>query len=169
MSSYEIFISQNVAVLVDGNNIERSLDGVYKTEGALINFDKLIPRILGDRSLNRLVYFREGHTISKKLGERLRGKYHGSVVPCHKSADVPLAIRAMQLANKVDCIIIMSGDSDYVDLVKHLKAEGVRVEICAVKRTTSKYLLEEAEYFHEVTRKDAFMLAGGKDNKRKAA
>ena len=50
----------------------------------------------------------------------------------------------------------MSGDSDFVELVRHLKAEGVRVEIAAVKSTTAKILLEEASYFHEITKDDWF-------------
>jgi uncharacterized LabA/DUF88 family protein len=155
----EIFISQNVAILVDGNNIERSIDGAFNFEssgGGMINFDTLIPRLLGSRALNRLIYFREGQNISSKLAERLHQKYHGSVNPCHKSADIPLTIKATQLANKVDCIIILSGDSDFIDLVKHLKGEGVRVEICAVEKTTSKALIEEAEFFHPIEKQDIF-------------
>jgi uncharacterized LabA/DUF88 family protein len=152
----EIFISQNVAILVDGNNIERSIDGAFSIVGGMINFDTLIPRLLGDRALNRLIYFREGKNISSKLAERLHQKYHGSVNPCHKSADIPLTIKATQLANKVDCIIICSGDSDFIDLVKHLKGEGVRVEICAVEKTTSRALIEEAEFFHPVNNADIF-------------
>ncbi|MDP6134541.1 MAG: NYN domain-containing protein, partial [Candidatus Marinimicrobia bacterium] len=73
-----------------------------------------------------------------------------------KSADIPLSIKATQLSSKVDTIIIMSGDSDFVELVRHLKAEGVRVEIAAVKSTTAKILLEEASYFHEITEEDWF-------------
>ncbi|GIS39976.1 hypothetical protein Ct9H90mP12_1700 [bacterium] len=46
----------------------------------------------------------------------------------------------------------MSGDSDFVELVVHLKAEGVRVEIAAVKQNTAKILLAEANYYHEITR-----------------
>lgn len=152
----EIYISQDVAILVDGNNIERSVDGSFKIEGGMINFDTLIPRLLGDRSLNRLIYFREGKNISSKLAERLRQNYHGSVRPCHKSADIPLSIKATQLAQKVDCIIILSGDSDYVELVRHLVGEGVRVEICAVPENTASILLEEAEYFHPITPEDIF-------------
>ncbi len=79
--------------------------------------------------------------------------------PCHKSADIPLTIKAMQLANKVDTIIILSGDSDYVELVRHLKTEGVRVEIAAVTSATSNLLVEESDYFHEVTKDDWFTLA----------
>jgi uncharacterized LabA/DUF88 family protein len=106
----------------------------------MINFDTLIPKLLLDRGLNRLIYFREGKNISSKLSERLHQNYHGSVVPCHKSADIPLSIKATQLASKVDTIIILSGDSDYVELVRHLKSEGVRIEIAAIKETTSQLL-----------------------------
>lgn len=155
--SDEIYISQTVAVLIDGNNIEKSLTGVYKEKSAMINFDVLIPRLLQDRGLNRLIYFREGKNISSKLAERLHENYHGSVNPCHKSADIPLTIKATQLAKKVDTIIILSGDSDYVELVRHLKSEGVRVEICAIKETTAQILSDEADHFHPIQAQDCFV------------
>ena len=72
-----------------------------------------------------------------------------------------------QLSSKVDAIIIMSGDSDFVELVRHLKAEGVRVEIAAVPSTTSKLLIEEADYFHEITRDDWFTLETKKPPRKK--
>lgn len=161
-----ILISQSVAILVDGNNIERSLESLYRDQNMMINFDVLIPRLLGSRGLNRLIYFREGKNISAKLAERLHTKYHGSVRPCHKSADIPLSIKATQLASKVDAIIILSGDSDYVELVRHLKSEGVRVEICAVETTTAAVLLEEADYFHPITKEDCFSLSPTQSKKK---
>ena len=140
----EVLINQSVAILVDGNNIERSIHDETSDPNTMVNFDTLIPRLLDNRGLNRLVYFREGKHISEKLRERLHSLYHGSVRPCHKSADIPLTIKATQLSSKVDTIIIMSGDSDFIELVSHLKNEGVRVEIAALKRTTHRLLIEEA-------------------------
>ena len=151
-----INISQSVAILVDGNNIERSIQDLSKNKTSLINFDTLVPKLLGNRGLNRLIYFREGKSISQKLSDRLHHFFHGSVRPCHKSADIPLSIKATQLASKVDTIIIMSGDSDYIELVRHLKSEGVRVEIAAIEETTSPLLKDEADYFHPVTKDDWF-------------
>ena len=58
-------------------------------------------------------------------------------MPCHKSADIPLTIKATQLAQKVDTIIILSGDADYIELVRHLRGEGVRVEIAAIEKNTA--------------------------------
>ncbi len=156
----DVIITQSVAILVDGNNIERSIHERCGNEGAMLNFDTLIPKLIVNRSLNRLIYFREGRKISHKLAERLHQNYHGSVRPCHKSADIPLSIHAIQLASKVDTIIIMSGDSDYIELVHHLKSEGVRVEIAAVRETTSALLKEEADYFHPIVEEDWFILGG---------
>ena len=151
-----IQITQSVAILCDGNNIERSIHEESQSTHTMVNFDDLIPKLLNGRGLNRLIYFREGKAISTKFAERLHENFYGAVIPCHKSADIPLSIKATQLSSKVDTIIIMSGDSDFVELVRHLKAEGVRVEIAAVKSTTAKILLEEASYFHEITNKDWF-------------
>ncbi|MBT4805659.1 NYN domain-containing protein [Candidatus Woesearchaeota archaeon] len=153
----QLLINQSVAILCDGNNIERSIHDIAKNTSAMINFDKLIPKLLGNRGLNRLIYFREGKNISDKLAERLHNQYYGSVIPCHKSADIPLSIKATQLASKVDSIIIMSGDSDYVELVRHLKSEGVRVEIAAVKETTARILINEVDHFHPITKDDWFV------------
>ena len=151
-------ILQAVAILIDGNNIERSIHSETKDPNTMLNFDALIPRLLMNRGLSRLVYFREGRQISQKLQERLHNYYHGSVRPCHKSADIPLSIYAVQVSGKVDTIIIMSGDSDYIELVRHLKSEGVRVEIAAVPANTSQLLKEEADHFHEIRRDDWFTL-----------
>ena len=157
MATKNILINQSVAILCDGNNIERSIHQQSKKTNTMINFDTLIPKLLSKRGLNRLIYFREGKSISSKLAERLHEHYYGLVVPCHKSADIPLSIKATQLSSKVDTIIIMSGDSDYVELVRHLKGEGVRVEIAAVKETTARILIDEADYFHPITKDDWFI------------
>ena len=153
----QILINQSVAILCDGNNIERSIHESSKNKNAMINFDTLIPKLLDGRGLNRMIYFREGKSISSKLADRLHENFYGSVIPCHKSADIPLSIKATQLASKVDTIIIMSGDSDYVELVTHLRAEGVRVEIAAVRQTTAQILIDNSDYMHEITSDDWFI------------
>ncbi len=122
MSSIQI--SQSVAILCDGNNIERSIHEISKSSHTMVNFDELIPRLLNGRGLNRLIYFREGKSISTKFAERLHENFYGAVIPCHKSADIPLSIKATQLSSKVDTIIIMSGDSDFVELVFTIKDQS---------------------------------------------
>ena len=153
----QILINQSVAILCDGNNIEISIHETSKNKHAMINFDTLIPKLLNGRGLNRMIYFREGKSISSKFADRLHENFYGSVIPCHKSADIPLTIKATQLASKVDTIIIMSGDSDYVELVTHLRSEGVRVEIAAVRNSTAQILIDKSDYMHEITSEDWFI------------
>jgi uncharacterized LabA/DUF88 family protein len=161
-----ININQSVAILIDGNNIELSLQSLVGKTNALVDFDSLIPRLLNERGLSRLIYFREGKSISAKLAERLLNNFHGSVIPCHKSADIPLTIKATQIAGKVDTIIIMSGDSDYVELIRHLRGEGVRVEVAAVKDTTAQIMIEEADYFTPITEEDCYLVKNYKKSKK---
>ena len=163
----QILINQSVAILCDGNNIERSIHSMSKSKNAMINFDTLIPKLLNGRGLNRMIYFREGKSISSKFADRLHENFYGSVIPCHKSADIPLSIKATQLASKVDTIIIMSGDSDYVELVTHLRAEGVRVEIAAVKETTAQILINKSDYMHTITSEDWFIYKAPKGTQSK--
>ena len=60
----------------------------------------------------------------------------------------------------------MSGDADFVELVRHLKSEGVRVEIAAVTHSTSGLLKDEADHFHEITDEDWFTLPKKPTHKR---
>jgi hypothetical protein len=154
----QVVLDQSVAILIDGNNIEMSLHSVSGKKGAMINFDKLVPALLMNRALSRLIYFREGKSISQKLAERLQKLFHGSVVPCYKSADIPLTIKAVQVASKVDTIIILSGDADYVELVRHLKHDGIRVEIAAFPETTADVLRSESDYFFPISVDYSFVL-----------
>ena len=118
------------------------------------------------RSVSKNI-FSEGEnwlkSISSKFADRLHENFYGSVIPCHKSADIPLSIKATQLASKVDTIIIMSGDSDYVELVMHLRAEGVRVEIAAIENTTAQVLIDNSDYFHNITSDDWFIYKAPKN------
>lgn len=145
-----VTISQSVAILVDGNNLERSIHEATGDTQTMLSFDRLAPRLPGNRGLNRLIYFHEGRQISSRLEERLYRHFHGSVHPCHKSADIPLTIKTSQLSSTVDTIMIMSGDSDGAELVSHLKSEGVRVAIAAVPATALRLLKDEADHFHAV-------------------
>ena len=61
----------------------------------------------------------------------------------------------------------MSGDSDYIELVKHLKSEGVRVEIASVDETTSDLLIDHADYSHSIVKDDCFTLPSHKPVKKK--
>ena len=85
----DILINQSVAILCDGNNIERSIHEISNNQRAMINFDQLIPKLLNGRGLNRLIYFREGKSISEKFAERLHENYYGSVAVSYTHLTLP--------------------------------------------------------------------------------
>lgn len=152
----DVNVVQKVAVLIDGNNIEMSLHSLLNDQNKMVNYDKLVPKILQGRSLTRLIYYREGANISEKLARRFHEKFFGIVKPCFKQVDIPLTIDAVQMADKLDTIIICSGDSDYIELVKHLKARGLRVEIASVEHSTSQALIDIVDWHHMIDENDCF-------------
>lgn len=158
MDTEKTNINQRVAILIDGNNIEIAIHDKLKDTSAMLNFKTFIPKLITKhRGLNRLYYFREGRSISLKLSKLLHEEFFGVVVPCGKSVDVHLTITATEIADKVDTIIILSGDGDYIPLLKHLKSRGVRVEIACIMDAASKKLIEEADYFYEIKNEDCYI------------
>jgi len=158
----EINHTQSVGVLIDGNNIGMSITNVWGM-GHMLNFDGVVEKILRGRGLNRLIYLREGKHISDKFAERLKKNFFGIVIPCNKSCDIPLTIQAVKLAEKVDTIVIFSGDSDYCDLVDYLKGTGIRVEIVALRESASKALLEKADDHYFIQAQDIFKYTSSHD------
>ena len=68
--------------------------------------------------------------------------------------DIGIAMDTIELANKLDTIILVSGGGDFIPLVQHLRrAMGCRVEIMAFGPSCSSKLKEEADEFIDM---DAF-------------
>lgn len=140
-----ITINQNVAILIDGNNIEISARQCYGSNN-LVNYDVIIESLLNGRNLSRLIYFREGFSISDKFSKRLKNTFLGTVIPCGKSVDIKLTIKAIQIAPKVDTIIILSGDQDYIPLLEELSSNGVRVEMFGIAKSFHKDLVDMCDH-----------------------
>lgn len=151
-------VDQRVAILVDGNNIGKSVWSLATPE-TMVDYDLLIPDLLRERPLTRLIYFREGRSISSKFERRLKSKFFGSVMPAGRNAVIPITIKAMQIASKVDTIVLLSGNDDFTDLVLHLKNNGVRVEVASVDHSTSSRLKAEADDWHNIDDRYFFTIA----------
>ncbi len=61
--------------------------------------------------------------------------------------DVGMVIDAIRLSNNVDSIVLVTGDGDFIPLVKYLQNKGIRVEVVAFKRSASSKLIEAADEF----------------------
>jgi len=146
---------QRIGVFVDVQNIFYSAKNIHH---AKINFKKLIEMIVGKRQLIRAIAYivqhsdidqtgfidvlnRCGYEIkSKELRVRQDGTSKGDW-------DMGIAIDSIAIDDKVDTVVLVSGDGDFEPLVEMLKARGCRVEVVAFERSSSAELIEAASWF----------------------
>ncbi|MBU1975620.1 MAG: NYN domain-containing protein, partial [Nanoarchaeota archaeon] len=57
------------------------------------------------------------------------------------------AMDMLRLSSKLDTVVLVSGDGDFVDLLRYLKSHGCRVEVMSFKKTCSSKLIDEADDF----------------------
>jgi len=73
--------------------------------------------------------------------------------------DVGIAIDAIKLASKLDVIVLVTGDGDYIPLVNYLQnTTGCLVEIVGFRQTTSSKLIEEADDFINLSENRKYLL-----------
>lgn len=61
--------------------------------------------------------------------------------------DVGIAVDILRYMDRVDVVVLASGDGDFTELLDFLKNQGVKTEVMSFGRTTSKRLIEEADRF----------------------
>jgi uncharacterized LabA/DUF88 family protein len=75
--------------------------------------------------------------------------------------DVGLAVDAIKLAPKLDTIILISGDGDFVPLVEYLKINmGCQVEVASFGKSSSQRLKEAADEFIDLSENPRKYLLG---------
>lgn len=67
--------------------------------------------------------------------------------------DMEMALDILDMAPKLDVVVLVSGDGDFTSLVKRVKSMGPRVEVVAFPRNTAKSLLEASDRFHPLDRR----------------
>jgi uncharacterized LabA/DUF88 family protein len=74
--------------------------------------------------------------------------------------DIGITMDAIRLGKKVDSVVLVSGDGDYIPLIKYLQlSEGCQVEVVAFGKTASKKLEAVADDFVDMDRaKSKFLL-----------
>ncbi|MDD5710992.1 MAG: NYN domain-containing protein [Candidatus Colwellbacteria bacterium] len=146
-----------VGVFIDIQNLYHSAKNLY---GSRVNFGELLKHLIKDRRLFRaLAYVVKSDPSTgedaffgalEKSGIELRSKDIQIFAGGAKKADwdVGLAVDAIRMANMFDVIVLVSGDGDFVPLVKYLQwGLGKGVEVAAFGKTTSSMLREAADTF----------------------
>ena len=153
---------QRVGIFVDVQNMYYSARALYNSR---VNFKELLKEAVNSRKLIRAIAY------AVKAGEKDEENFHKALDGIgfevklkdlqifyggNKKADwdVGLAIDAIELAPKLDVIVLVSGDGDYIPLVEHLKrALGCRVEVMAFGRSCSTKLSEVCDQFIDIDNK----------------
>lgn len=146
---------QRVAIFIDTQNLYHSAKNIYR---AKVNFDAVVRAALGERKLIRAIAYvvttESGEEQSffealEKVGIEVKTKDLQIFFGGAKKADwdVGLAVDAIKHSQKVDAIILASGDGDFVPLVEYVKSQGCQVECIAFGKSSSSRLRESVDDF----------------------
>ena len=150
------FRDQRVGIFVDVQNMYYSGKNLYNSK---VNFAQIMKAAVGDRSLIRAIAYvikadvkeeQNFFDALEKIGFEVRAKDLQIFAGGAKKGDwdIGLAMDTIELAPKLDTIVIVSGDGDYVPLIHHLRhALGCRIEVIAFGKSSSGALREECDSF----------------------
>ena len=160
---------QRVGVFIDAQNLYHSAKNLYR---AKVNFGAILEAAVAGRSLVRAIAYvisTEGgeeksfFEAIEKQGIETKMKdlqiFFGGAMKA--DWDVGIAVDAIKLAPKLDAIILVSGDGDYVPLVEYLKAT-TQVEAMAFGKSASAKLKEAVDDFTDLSDNPEKFLLGYK-------
>lgn len=166
---------QRVAVFIDTQNLYHSAKNLYHSR---VNFGNVLKDSVAGRRLVRAraysVTTESGDEIGffealGKIGIEMITKdlqvFYGGA----KKADwdVGLAIDAITAAPKVDTVILVTGDGDFIPLVEYLQMHsGCQVEVVSFGRSTSGKLKEAADDFLDLDDEPRRYLLGFRGGRR---
>jgi len=157
---------QRVGVFVDVQNLYYSARNLYKAKA---NFNEVLKLAVSNRKLIRAFAYVIKADVKdesnffealEKQGYEIRAKDLQTFIGGHKKGDwdVGIAMDTIKLAPKLDVIVIVSGDGDYVPLVQHAQSVGCRVEAIAFGKSSSSMLKEAADEFIDLDKSPKFLI-----------
>jgi uncharacterized LabA/DUF88 family protein len=164
---------QRVGIFIDTQNLYHSAKNLYH---AKVNFGKVVEEALAGRPLIRAIAYvittesgdeKNFFEALAKVGIEAKTKDLQIFAGGSKKADwdVGLAVDAIKMAPKLDVIVLISGDGDFVPLVEYLKTnEGCQVEVVSFSKSTSSKLIESADGFTDLDENPKKYLLGFKNH-----
>ncbi len=157
---------EKTALFVDGANLAAM---AYDHLNTKLDFAKLLTYFGRDSYILRAFYYaatypgddeaksnigflawlgRNGYlVVTKPLKEYADGKHKGNL-------DIEIAIDMLELADKVDRVVLFSGDGDFAPLLRKVGSKGVVTEVVAYwgdgRGPTASQLIETADKFTEL-------------------
>ena len=160
---------ERIALFIDGAN----LYSASRELGFSIDFKRLLDHFGAQGRLVRAFYYTalfdeveyspirplvdwldyNGYTLVTKRAKEFTDAYGNRRIK--GDMDVEIAIDAMEMAKKLDRIVLFSGDGDFRRLVETVQREGVRVSVVSTLRshppTIADELRRQADEFVELT------------------
>ncbi len=165
--------AQRVGIFIDTQNIYHSAKNLHHAKA---NFAAILKDVLAGRVLIRAMAYvvttESGEENAffgalEKAGIEIRSKPLQIFLGGAKKADwdVGLAIDAVTMAPKLDSVILLSGDGDYVPLVEYLQnTHGCQVEVVSFGKSSSSRLIETCDDFLDLDTNPRKYLLPGNDN-----
>lgn len=150
--------SQRVGIFVDTQNLYHSAKSNYNSH---VNYRGLVSAALNGRRLIRaFAYVIKSESTEEikffealnDMGIETRIKDIQVFYSGEKKADwdVGIAIDIVRLSEKLDVVVLVSGDGDFTEVLKYVRSRGIKAEVMAFKKTTSMMLVEECDLFTDL-------------------
>ncbi len=150
---------QRVGVFIDTQNLYHSARNLY---GSRVNFGAVLKDAVAGRKLVRAVAYvitteagdeKNFFEALGKLGIETKTKDLQIFPGGAKKADwdVGLAVDAIKMSARLDSVVIVSGDGDFIPLVEYLQTIGVQVEVVSFGKSTSGKLREVVDDFVDLS------------------
>jgi uncharacterized LabA/DUF88 family protein len=173
MLNLGMYKEQKVGILIDVQNMYYSGKNLYNSK---LNYEEVIKAAVSGRKLIRAVGYtikadvkdeKIFHSALENMGIEVKTKdllvFHGG----HKKGDwdVGLAVDAIRMCEKVDSIIVISGDGDFKDMYEYVKQKGCRIEVVAFGKTASSSIKDYVDRFVDLDKDQKRFLAPLKPSK----
>ena len=146
---------QRVGIFIDTGNLYHTAKNLYHGR---VNFGQVVKDALDNRILIRAIAYvistESGEEKSffealEKVGIETKTKNLQIFFGGAKKGDwdVGITVDAIKMAPKLDTVILVSGDGDFIPLVEYLKNQGCQVEVVSFGKSASGKLIEVVDDF----------------------
>ena len=160
---------QRVAVFIDAQNLYHSAKNLYHRK---VNFGNIVKDAVAGRKLVRSVAYvitseagdeKAFFEALTKLGIETKTKdlQVFSSGAMKADWDVGLAVDAIKMAPRLDAVVLVAGDGDFIPLVEYLQnTYGIQVEVVSFGKSTSGKLKEVVDDFLDLSENPKKYLIG---------
>jgi uncharacterized LabA/DUF88 family protein len=157
-----IQFDRRVGVFVDSANIHASAQGAFNKK---VRYEKLLELAVGNNKLYRAIIYAVRHesvnaenTVShwqtrmEQFGYEVRMKDIQRWGDGRTKADwdVGLTMDVVRMLDQIDEVILVSGDGDFVPLVRYCQSNGRIVRVISVENSTNSELKNITDYYYPI-------------------